>query len=150
MNSKDPRFRPNIINDSSELVNAERMTPLPAALATAQGVSRSGDLSSVADVRTLIDGTHNTLNVSLNGKLPVKIALDPPSANTNNALRDAVKTKLQAAFGAPNIDVAVSTVGGTKKIVITSQLTGEESSVRVFPGETQDAASRLLLGPLFG
>src|SRR5207237_652304 len=74
----------------------------------------------------------------------------PPSANTNAALRDAIKTKLQAAFGGSNIDAAVNTAGGTKKIVITSQLTGEESSVRVLPGQTQDAASRLLLGSLFG
>src|SRR6266516_879492 len=150
MNSKDPRFAPTFISDSSELVKVEQMTPLPAALANAQGVSRSGDLSGVADVTTLIDGTHNTINVCLTGQPPVKITLDPPGANTNNALRDAVKTKLQAAFGASNIDVAVSTAGGTKKIVITSQLKGEESSVRVLPGETQDAANRLLLGPLFG
>src|SRR4029077_20001110 len=91
--TKDPRLAPNIINDCAELVNVERMMPLPPALATAQGISRSGDLSGVANVTTLIDGTHSTINVSLNGKPPVKITLDPPGANTNNELRDAVKTK---------------------------------------------------------
>jgi phage tail sheath protein FI len=150
MNSKNGRFAPTIINDSSELVTAERMAPLPGGLAAAQGESRSGDLISVADLTKLIDSTHNTINVELDGKTTAKITLDPPAANTNASLRTAVQSKLQAAFGAANIDVAISTTGGTRKIVITSQLTGEESSVRVLPGETHDAASRLLLGPLFG
>jgi phage tail sheath protein FI len=150
MNSKDPRYAPAVVTDGSQLVKAERMLPLPGALAGENGTSTSGELSGVANVTTLIDSSHNTLNVSLNGKPPVKITLDPPVANNNNALRDALRGKLQAAFGALNIDVAVSTAGGTRRIVITSQLTGEESSVRVLPGATQDAAVRLLLGPLFG
>jgi hypothetical protein len=150
MNSKDPRYAPKLISDGSSLVKAERKLPLPDALAVEKGTSTSGDLSGVSDVTTLIDQTHNTIRVSLNGQPPVKVILDAPVSNTNIALRDALKGKLQAAFGAANIEVAVNSVGGGKRIVITSQLGGEESSVRVLPGDTLDAASRLLLGPLFG
>jgi phage tail sheath protein FI len=53
-------------------------------------------------------------------------------------------------FGAPKIDVTVTTANGARTILVTSQTPGIASSVRVLPGDTKDAASRLKLGAAFG
>jgi len=150
MNSGDPRYAPTVINDRSVLVTAERL-PLGNLLNNKTGTSESGDLGGATDVTKLIDGTHNTINVVLDGKLPAsRIVLDPAGANTDLALETALKTKLQGAFGAPAVTVSVTTTNNVRKILITSLTQGEGSSLRILPGDTNDAAGRLMLGPQFG
>ena len=150
MNKDDSRFAATIITSDSKLVRAERVEPVPGGVANARGVSVSGQLGGVADVSTLIDAKHNTINVSLDGAPPKVVVFDTP-ANSNAALSNELQQKLEAAFTAAAIEVKVDTEGGTgRRVVITSRLKGEKSSVRVTPGNVNDAARSLMLGTLSG
>ncbi len=141
MNTKDPRYVETIVTGNSNLVKVERL-PLPAALATKNGISESDDLSGTTDFTKLIDDNHNTFQVAVDGQAPVKVVLDPAVNNTLAALKTVISAKLPAG-------VTIATQDN-KFLVFTSGSPDEFSSVRLLPGETKDVASRLKVGPLFG
>lgn len=148
MNKNDPRYALDMINDISQLVTIVRQAP---DLATGQGTSQSGTLG---DVATLLDATHNQFRVSVDNAPPVTVLIDLPAdvAGANPAAHLAtlctrIAAKVQAASGG----VAVLTAAPSgNTILLTSATVGEKSSVRVLPGLTNDAASRLLLGTAYG
>jgi len=147
MNSKDPRYAVTVINNSSELVTAARIAALPSGLNTSQGKSISGAYPSSTAFGSLIDPTHNTFRISVDGKPPVKVVVTPSGLIANvTDLANAV-----TASPLPNgVTCGVSPTTSPNHLVLTSTATGELSSVRVLPGEANDVASRLMLGPLFG
>jgi uncharacterized protein len=153
MNSNDPRYVVDALADS-ELVSAKRVDAALASIAAAKGTSVSGvledDSGNVLDVATLVDATHNELQVSVNGAPPVRVVIDVPAdvtGATENTRLDklcaAIATKVQGQLGAGTF--SCSRAGHT--IVMQSETTpGEASSVRALPGVRNDATARLKLG----
>ena len=156
MNSQDARYAPDVVSAGSQLVKIERIAGSLAAVAAVKGTSVSGTLG---DVVTLLDSTHNQIRISVNGSSPVAIAFTLPTdvggANPNSHL-DTLCGKIQTAVqavGRATSNLALSGFlcardGSTIKM--TSGVAGEASSVRVLPGERNDAAARLMLGTLNG
>jgi Bacteriophage tail sheath protein len=141
MNSQDPRYAVTLINNGSELVKAERPAAALSSI-TLPGTSTSGTYPGT--FVNPLDSTHNTFQVAVDGEPPVSITIPATGIATITSLGT-----LAAAIGAKlPTGVTASAVGS--QLVLTSSATGEVSSVRVLPGATNDAASRLLLGPLFG
>jgi Bacteriophage tail sheath protein len=142
MNSKDPRYAVTLINNSSELVTATRLT----SSVSGKGMSISAPYPTGTNFGTPLDLTHNTFQLAVDGKPAVKITLLNPTTITSLALLAAAVTNAATAAG-----VTVTTPStNPNSLVLTSNSSGEFSSVRVLPSATNDAASRLLLGPLFG
>jgi phage tail sheath protein FI len=170
MNSKDARYVENMINGASRLVMVKRVTGLTGTatpgIGSVYGTSQSGNITAT-DLTTLIDDTHNQLNISVNGSDYVNIKFDPldPVSGTTYKLSDqyvticdAIKAAVQAAdtsnpaFNSfdcvPNSTPSFTVVPDS--ILMTSGNAGEESTVRVLPGLINDAAARLKLGTLYG
>ena len=156
MNSQDPRYAPDVVNAGSQLVKIDRVV-LPATLAAlGTGTSVSG---SLGDVATLLDPTHNQIRVSVNGSPPVPVTFALPTdvsgANANarlDTLCGAIQSAVQAV-GTATTNPALSnflSVRDGSTIKMTSGTGGETSSVRVLPGDRNDAAARLKLGTLNG
>lgn len=154
MNSKDALYAVDVINTSSNLVTAERVVPAPTMAALGSGTSQSGVLT---DVGLLLDATHNQIRISANGSAPVTVTFALPAdvngLNPNvrlDTLCAAIASKVvAAAAGDPALSGLTCTRSGNT-ILIQSGVAGELSSVRVLPGERNDAANRLKLGPLNG
>ncbi|MFZ3168360.1 MAG: phage tail sheath C-terminal domain-containing protein [Candidatus Methanoperedens sp.] len=153
MNSNDPRYAEDIINDVSRLVIVERVADL-SGLGT--GTSISGE---IGDVNTLLDANHNQLRVSVNGLPPISVQIDLP-ADISGAdaiarlalLCTALQTKVRAAA---NGETAISAFtcapnADNNRIVMTSGEAGEASSMRVLAGIRNDAVGRLKLGTVNG
>jgi hypothetical protein len=157
MNSGDPRYVVDALSES-ELVSARRVDAALASIATAKGTSVSGVLEDAGgnalDVATLVDATHNELQVSVNGGPPVRVVIDTPADVTGanestrlDKLCGAIATKVQGQLGAGTFSCNRS----SRTIVMQSETTpGEASSVRVLPGARNDVTTRLELGTANG
>ncbi len=153
MNSNDARYVEDMVNDISRLVKVERVHDL-SGLGT--GTSTSGQL---ADVKEVVDPTHNQLRISVNGSTPVKIQFDIPAdvagpdpAASLATLCTAIMTKVQADAGG-NAALGGFTCApndADDRIVMTSGESGETSTVRVLPGLRNDIAAGLKLGTVNG
>ncbi|MBI4928443.1 MAG: phage tail sheath subtilisin-like domain-containing protein [Anaerolineae bacterium] len=152
MNSADPRYVVDVLK-SSELVSATR--PAGALAGLLAGTSKSAELvdsGGVAlDIATLLDATHNTFQVSVNGLPPVKVIINLPAdlagggdALTN--LAENIRLKVVAAAGGKAALSGFLCVKEGNALKMTSGLAGEFSSVRVLPGPTNDCSTRLKLG----
>ena len=156
MNSQDARYAVDVVNAASQLVVVERVV-LPATIAAlGKATSISGALG---DVGTLVDSTHNQIRVSVNGSSPVAIAISLPLTGADADTRlSALCGQIQAAVVAVGTSTSNTALSAftcqadliAKTIVMTSGGAGEASSVRVLPGERNDAAGRLKLGTLNG
>jgi len=142
MNPGNPRFVETLVNGASKLVTVERTA---AGAAPDAGTSRSGELEQ--DVDALVDSSHRSFRVVVDGGDPQTVNLDP-AADTAGGDTDG---KLDTLCDA--IDDALTGADCARdgsRIVITSATTGESSSVRVLPGLSNDASVRLELGTLNG
>jgi hypothetical protein len=131
--------------------------PAPTLAALTKGTSTSGALvdgsSTLLDVATLVDPTHSTLRVSANGLAPLTIEIAPAeitgatTAARLQTLCDRIRAKVvaQAAGRAPYSAFACAPFDATR-IRMTSGEAGENSTVRVLPGERNDVTARLKLG----
>jgi uncharacterized protein len=156
MNSKDARYAPDIVAASSKLVKVERV---PACVATVAAVKATSNSGTLADVNTLLDATHNQIQVSVNGSPPVPITITVPPAGAAAADHIlSVCNEIKAAVvqvGTQTANAALSNFlcapdAGNNFIIMTSGAAGEASSVRVMPGIRNDATARLKLGTLNG
>jgi phage tail sheath protein FI len=154
MNSKDPAYAMDRINGVSKLVSVKRIADLAGLGA---GSSAGGQLvdaaSTLLDVALLRDDAHNKFRVAVNGLSPVSVVLTPAhvagadAAARLETLRAAVEIRLKTAVPAtPALNNLIVTVSADKRLVITSGVGGEASSVRVLAGERNDIAGRLKLG----
>lgn len=156
MNSQDSRYAVDIVNAGSQLVRLERVVPLATLAGLGTGTSTSALLTG--DVQGLLDSTHNQIRISVNGLPPVAITFNLPSdvsgANANAHLASlcaAIQNAVRAAGNQPPLTGFTCAANATNdRIVMTSGAPGETSSVRVLPGDRNDAASRLKLGTLNG
>ncbi len=158
MNSRDSSYAIDKINGVSKLVSVRNIADLTGLGA---GTSVSGKLvdagSVLLDVAILRDDLHNTFRVAVNGLAPVNVVLTPANvagANTTarlETLRAAIETRLKTALpSTPALNNLTVTVNADKQLVITSGVTGEDSTVRVLPGERNDISLNLKLGTLNG
>lgn len=161
LNSADARYAEQSVNGVSQLVRVQRLATAGQLAALPAGQSISGPLESggtLLDVAELVDDTHNQLRVSVNGSAPVAVVLNPATdlAGGNNTARlaslcTAIRTRAFAAsgnaapFGGPAF-CAPGAGDNANRIVFTSAVAGERSTVRVLPGERHDVTARLRLG----
>jgi uncharacterized protein len=125
MNSTDRKFVESA-TASSGLVSVKR-----SSAAVYGSGSSTANPSSWPD----LDATHNTVRVAVDGKPAVSVSFTLHAKQT-----DVVAALTAAVVGAK------ATNPSANKIVITSNFTGDTSSVVVFPGLTNDAAKLLGFG----
>jgi len=128
MDSQHNRYVQNIINDSSNLIIAERDSNINFNI---KGKLTSGDNPAP---HQLPDATHNTFRIKIDGAVPLDVPLDHNVITNFTELKDAIT----AING-----ITCSVVLDTLKIV--SDTPGENSSVEILPGLTHDASTHLKL-----
>jgi uncharacterized protein len=156
MNSADPRYVVDIVNGSSQLVQAARVASagVLSAISGVLGFAVSGALTDPLTAGTL-DDRHNSFRVAVNGLPPVTVTLNPVTFGTASLtalgleIANQVSTK-GAPFPAYVSYKCIKDPGSTPALRMKSGVGGEVSTVRVLPGATNDASQRLKLGPVNG
>ncbi|EEG08444.1 phage tail sheath family protein [Pseudogulbenkiania ferrooxidans] len=152
MNSADARYALDQVNGVSQLVKLTRLVNQATLDGLAAGTSSSATL---ADVATLLDANHNEFRVSVNGLPPVKVVIALPAdigGGTPTQRLDAICAAIQAKVQAQaNSQLAYQSFAcarpaGTQTIQMKSGVGGEFSSVRVLPGQKNNASAVLGLG----
>lgn len=154
MNSFSPAFVESQVNGVSELVSVKRVASLAGLGA---GTSRSGELTDggvLMDVATLVDASHNQFQVMVNGSAPVVVTLS--AGNITGAtetdrlasLCGAIKAQVLAGAGTNPELAGFNCAPDANRILMTSGVAGENSSVVVLPGVRNDLSRRLRLGSL--
>jgi len=142
MNSDDSRYVESVVNPSSYLVTVKRVAGAEAAVAAVGGVSRSGVLAT-ADWKPL-DASHNQFRISVNGGDPVTVTIAPiPVVAADLTAFATLLSGLVTPAGA-----TVTTA--SNRLVFTSNTPGEKSSVRIYPGLTNDVSVKMKLGTANG
>jgi phage tail sheath protein FI len=150
MNRRDARYVVDALKDTSKLVSVARVVPQATLDALPAATSISGHL---ADVRTLVNETHSSLQISVNGLPPLPVTLDltgGPVGETANAALDRLCAALQkqivdqAGGRQPYSGFVAASENDTIKL--TSGEGGESSSIRILPGERNNASGVLRLG----
>ncbi|NRR29665.1 phage tail sheath subtilisin-like domain-containing protein [Oxalobacteraceae bacterium] len=153
MNKRDPRYVVDALKDSSKLVKVTRLVTQAALDALPAATSVSGAL---ADVKTLINETHSSLQISVNGLAPLPVVIstlditDGSMGETANDRLDklcvAIKQQIvnQANGQAPYSGFLAVRENDTIKL--TSGAGGEFSSIRILPGASNNASGVLKLG----
>lgn len=144
MNPADPRFVETVVNGDSRLVTASKVHD---GVGLGQGNSTGGALAQ--DVDELVDASHNRLRIVVDGGDAQEVVLDPAADTAGPDTATKLQT-LCAAIQTATDDLTCAPNAGNDRVVITSDLSGETSSIRVLPGLTNDAAGRLRLGTLNG
>jgi phage tail sheath protein FI len=137
MNSNDPLYAVDVVNEGSRLVT---LTREDVTFAT-QGTSRSAPIADASSI--VLDDTHKILHLSLDGGAPVAITLPTAALASLDDVSEAINDAIDAIDVASRPKLEASVEDDT--IVLTSDLAGERSSVRVLSGP-KDAAPRLKLG----
>jgi len=149
MNSQDGKFVETALN-SSRLVSAQRA----AGLAFPNpGTSTSGDITNVQTALTPPAGQppRTDFRVIINGLPAIRMSIAPAdfAGGTNAArlttLASAITSKVSSASSALAVQNFTCT-RSSNKLVLTSGVGGENSSVRVLQGSSNDAAAFLTLG----
>lgn len=152
LNSADLRYLPDLVNGSSQLVSVSRLPNQATLDGLSAGTALSGTL---ADVATLLDANHNELRISCNGLPPVKVVIALPAdigggtpTQRLDALCNAIRTKVVAQANSQQayLGFTCSRPNGTQTILMTSGVGGERSSVRILPGQKNNATTVLKLG----
>jgi phage tail sheath protein FI len=160
MNSQDARYVQDAVNGTSQLVKVERIVDSATLSGLGSGTSVSGDLSeggALKDVATLLDAAHNRIQISVNGSPPVEVELDlaaigagaDAAARLTNLCSD-IQRKVRAEADGEQALSGFQCAPDRNTIKMTSGAAGENSTVRVLPGQTNDASTRLKLGTLNG
>jgi uncharacterized protein len=150
MNSADARYVEDLLA-TSQLVKVKRVVPQATLSNLIPGTSVSGDL---ADLANLVDPTHKEFRISVNGLPPITIQLALPTdingPDPLDTLCKKIQSSVQAVGGDPALSQFQCAPEGGVRIKMTSGAGGEFSSVRVLPGNQNDATARLELGTLNG
>jgi len=160
MNKMDSRYVLDMVNGVSELVKIERIVQQGTLDALRSGTSIGGELvenGTDLDVANLVNNTHNQFRVSVNGLPPVTVLLSKAEDTVGltlaarlDCLCKSIQTKVTAAAeGEIVLKNLTCTVDGNR-IKMISGKSGEDSTVRILPGERNDVSVRLKLGTLNG
>lgn len=156
LNSADPRYAPDLVNGVSQLVTLKRLPNKATLDALPAGTAMSGTL---ADVANLLTATRNEFRVSVNGLPPVKVTIALPgdiSGNTPTqrlgSLAAAIEAQVraQASSQLAYTQFTCERPANTQTLKLTSGVGGEISTVRVLPGQRNNAATVLQLGAANG
>lgn len=160
MNSHDSHYVEAKVNSDSELVEAIRIAD-PTTV-SGKGISVGQPLvdeqGSLLDVNELIDDGHNQIQISVNGLPPVKVELPTtgfPGATKEerlDALCEILQQVVSTSVG-PGLEPAIEDFECQRdafSIKMMSGQGGERSSVRVMPGERNDASGVMKMGTLNG
>jgi uncharacterized protein len=151
MNSADARYVLTQVNGVSKFVSLRRAVTDFSAFA---GTSQSGVL---ADVGPLLDETHNEFRVSVNGLAALKVVISPSTDISGatplerlNTLCGAIESKVRAQANSQSEYALFTCRASGSTILMTSGVLGEFSSVRVLPGQRNNASAVLTLGSASG
>lgn len=156
MNSADSRYALDLVNGVSQLVKLTRLSNQAALDALSKGLSVSDTLG---DLATVLDANHNELRISVNGLPPVKVVIAlPADIGAGTAIQKIeklcesiqLKVRAQANSQAAYASFICERPSSTQTIRMLSGTTGEFSSVRVLPGQKNNASSVLKLGSAAG
>ncbi|MET1080543.1 MAG: phage tail sheath subtilisin-like domain-containing protein [Pseudomonas sp.] len=152
LNSADARYAVDQVNGVSQLVRLTRSASQADLDALPAGTSRSATL---ADVATLLDASHREFRVSVNGLAPVIVQINLPAdvgggtpTQRLDTLCAAIETKVRAQANSQTAYSAFTCArpGSTQQILMTAGVGGEFSSVRILPGQKNNASGVLKLG----
>jgi uncharacterized protein len=147
-NSLHSRFAPLVINGVSELVTvAQNSGALGAAFAfgNTTGPYISDTAPNPGNYASLVDATHNQFQIAINGADPVTITIPGPYTYAD------LTTLAAAITGAGfTCNAVASSPTGSKRLVIASSTSGQNSRIEILPSPTNDCAVRLGLGPANG
>lgn len=155
MNSDHPRYVENVINGVSELIEVNRKTPDSTITALGIGEAYSGELvdalNALKDVSTLVDASHNSFRVALNGTNPVNVVIDSVVLVGTNiqkliALCNDIQIKVRASGIALLADFTCTRDVNKIKMRTGNLANGEKSRIQILPGIGNDASNVLKLG----
>lgn len=154
MNSFHPRYAVTTVNGASKLVTLTRASGLTF---TTTATSKSGDLPDVQASLTSPAGQplKTDFQVEINGLPPIRVSLTPGdlgSSTSNNtrlsALATAIQTKVRNGSTNPTVQQFTAVRDGSS--LELRMPAAEAASVRVLPGDRNDASAALGLGVLNG
>lgn len=156
LNPRSPRYVLAIVNGVSELVEVEDLVDRTSSgtLTALLGTSVSDELvdatGALVNVANLVDATHARLRVSVNGRDPVEVTLNPAliTGGDDNDRLDMLSAAIQDQINDTFSGFVCQRDGN--RIRMVSGQAGEQSSVQVLPGLTNDISARLKLGTLNG
>ena len=140
MNSKDPRYVLKVVNGQSNLVTVALAPTIPAV------GSKGSSVGDVLPAAIVIDSTHNQIRISVDGSDFATIQL-PATVNTGTKAATAINNALALIPGFPP---AAASFPASKQLTIISGTAGEQSSVHILPGLSNDASGVLKLGTING
>jgi len=158
MNPNHPRYVETIVNATSTLIRVDDIAGAPAAANTG-GVSiggiflRTANADALTDVRSVIDATHNSFRVSVNGRPPVTAVVNLTgltNTNPHTRIEEAIVNAYQAVGPLPAGSLTVTTAAGPGALGQVLQIQSTEGAVVVSPAATNDLASALMLGSANG
>ncbi|MBK5305246.1 MAG: phage tail sheath family protein [Frankiaceae bacterium] len=155
--SMDPdhaRYVETVVDGTSTLIRVEDLTAAPAAANTG-GVSvgglflRTANADALTDVRSVIDATHNSFRISVDGRPPVTAVVSLTgltNANPHTQMETAILNAYQAQGPLPAGSLTVVTTAGPGALGQVLEIRSNEGAVLVTSAATNDLASVLMLG----
>lgn len=157
MNPNHARFVEPIVNTGSTLIRVRNLAAAPAAANTG-GVSVGGlfldgtEATALTNVRSVINATHNSFRISVNGRPPVTAVVDLTgltNANPHTQIQAAIFNAYQAQSPLPagSLTVTTTLTAGLGRVL---EIQSTEGSVVVSPAATNDLSAALMLGSANG
>jgi phage tail sheath protein FI len=144
MNSSSPRYALTSVNNVSKLVSVSRL----AGATVGGGVLGYSESADLTDISGTVNALHNQFKLVINGSSPITVTLT--AANVSGVGLAAqignLKTAVETAVTNAGITGFVLAASGTSRFRMTSGVGGENSYVRVLPGDTADISGLLEIG----
>ncbi|MBD9482031.1 phage tail sheath subtilisin-like domain-containing protein [Pseudomonas sp. PDM14] len=150
LNAADSRYALDLINGVSQLVRLTRLPDQAALDALPKATSVSATLTELG-----LDANHNELRIAVNGLPPVTVVIALPADTGNGTLIQkldnlctAIQLKVRAKANNQQAyeGFVCERPNNTQTIHMRSGVGGEFSSVRVLPGQKNNASAVLKLG----
>ncbi|HEY3040664.1 MAG TPA: phage tail sheath C-terminal domain-containing protein [Pyrinomonadaceae bacterium] len=167
MNPGSPRYAPNFVSQSSELITLKT-----AGTLVADSVDKTKSIAGFslgrrplgatgANVDTFLAPLINTalpsdsksqFDISVNGSPFVTVKLAPwaPASTSVADIQNEIRTKIQSALNAlspaPTVDVTIPVSGSLTRILQITSTSGDVSKVTVRSAGSNDLAATLMLG----
>ncbi|GAA3688976.1 hypothetical protein GCM10023081_27920 [Arthrobacter ginkgonis] len=156
MNPADARYVEMVVNAKSALIRVENLAAAPGATKTG-GASiggiflRTADAHALADVRSVIDPTHNSFRISVNGRPPVTAVVDLDGLDDTNPHKHIETAILNAYLEQGSLPAGTLTVVTTKPAAAADlgqvlEVRSTEGAVVITSAATNDLAGMLMLG----
>jgi uncharacterized protein len=152
MNPADARHVKTFVNAHSTLIEVENLAAAPGAAVTG-GVSIGGIFlraaDALVDVRSVIDATHNSFRISVNGRPPVTAVVDLNGLNNTNPhtrIEAAIFNAYQGQGPLPAGTLTVTTNDAAAGLGQVLEVRSTEGAVVITSAAMNDLAAVLMLG----